>query len=74
MFLRMFRKQWQDLQWIRIGELTHNSAVVFGDNIEPNDIKQGSLGDCYYMSALAVLTMRQQDLQKCLVTKNYNEL
>jgi hypothetical protein len=40
--------------WKRIPELVNN-PVLFDNKIEPNQVIQGSLGDCYFLSAIAAL-------------------
>lgn len=41
--------------WKRPREIYDGPFHIFYDNIEPDDIKQGSLGDCYFLSALSSL-------------------
>lgn len=51
---------WNEIEWIRANEITElndeeGALSVFAGGIQPNDIKQGLLGDCYYLSVLAAL-------------------
>ena len=42
--------------WRRGHEFLGDKMEVFEGIIEPADIKQGALGDCYLLSSLAVLS------------------
>jgi calpain-15 len=37
---------------------------IFADGITPNDILQGGLGDCYYLSSLSVLAEKENRIKK----------
>jgi len=43
----------KDVHWFRATELNLNSKPKLFDGIEPADIMQGSLGDCWLLAALA---------------------
>jgi hypothetical protein len=40
--------------WKRIPDIIKNAEFV-SDRIEPNDILQGSIGDCYFLSAISAI-------------------
>ncbi|CAK8686231.1 unnamed protein product [Clavelina lepadiformis] len=64
-------------QWLRPSEIKadeHSSPwKVFQDNPQPSDIKQGILGNCWFLSGLSVLAERPDLLKHVMVTKETNE-
>jgi len=59
------------LVWKRIEEMYPGDKKVF-DSIEPNDIKQGMLGDCYFLSSLSALAENAQRIQRMFDTADYD--
>jgi calpain-15 len=53
--------------------LIKEKQCLFDSGIEPNDIKQGELGDCYYLSSLSVLAEYPKMIERLFETKEYNE-
>lgn len=45
---------------------------IFYESIEPNDIRQGSLGDAWFLSALATLAERPALVERLFITKEVN--
>ena len=45
-----------------------NSPEVFFKKIEPDDIKQGQLGDCWFMCALASLAEMSHLVERLFIT------
>lgn len=42
------------VQWIRASKLSDSGVVLF-DKIEPNDVAQGSIGNCWLMASISAL-------------------
>jgi calpain-15 len=51
----------------RISEILSHEPTVF-DDINPNDIQQGALGDCYFLSALSALAETPSRVMSLFIT------
>ena len=62
-------------EWRRATDWPSARSMVpelFKDGIDPNDIKQGMLGDCYFVAALATLAEWPDRVRKIFVTTKAN--
>ena len=76
--IQEIKDQWEKIEWIRaenITELNDNDEQlkVFQGKIEPNDIKQGALGDCYFLSSLSVTSERPERISNLFITQDVNK-
>lgn len=64
---------WKDMKfrWIRMHEL-YNSPKIFKDRIESSDIKQGSLGTCYFLAGLSALSESPKRIANLFLTRKIN--
>ncbi|GAX78084.1 hypothetical protein CEUSTIGMA_g5526.t1 [Chlamydomonas eustigma] len=66
----------QEIEWKRVEEICarggQHGAKLFSGKIEPADICQGQLGDCWLMSALACLADTEGAIQRAFTTKEFN--
>jgi len=55
--------------WKRLRDIVSSgNPVLFKDDVTVTDVKQGSLGDCWLVSSLSVLSQKPEILKRCLVT------
>ena len=62
-------------EWRRATEWLSASSMepeLLKDGIDPNDIKQGMLGDCYFVAALATLAEWPDRVRKLFVSDTTN--
>ena len=50
-----YKNQFDQLRWLRPKDIFKNQPYTLFADVNPNDILQGSLGDCYFLCALASL-------------------
>lgn len=60
------------IEWKHITDLL-SSPVLFENKIEPADIMQVSLGNCYFLSAIAALTENPSFIESLFLTKDVNQ-
>lgn len=53
--------------WKRLRAILPAGELV-KDGVDSTDIKQGQIGDCYYVSALSVVALQPERLFRCLVS------
>ncbi|OWF40157.1 calpain-D-like [Mizuhopecten yessoensis] len=69
------RKEGSNPQWRRCNDISsgnpHEKWLVYQEKPVPDDIEQGYLGNCWYLSALAVLAERKELMDKIILTKTF---
>ena len=63
-------------EWTRASDFPNAddyAPEIFRDGISPNDIKQGMLGDCYFVAALASLAEWPHRVEKIFASTRANE-
>jgi len=64
------RSKMDKYRWLRAHTIFHEQEYhVFTGGIEPNDIAQGDLGDCYFLSALSALAEFPHRIKHAFETK-----
>ena len=62
---------WQDINWKKASSIV-SKCRLFDDSILPNDIKQGKLGDCYLLAAIAALAEQPQRILNLFLIQKEN--
>ena len=63
---------YRSLAWKRAKDI-YKQPKVFSGGIEPNDINQGSLGDCYFLAVLSSLAEFPERIMDMFVTQSIND-
>lgn len=71
-------EEWSGFTWIRASDIEElndeeGQLAVFADDVTPSDIKQGLLGDCYFLSVLSALAEVPERITKLFLTDRLNE-
>lgn len=61
------------IEWKRAPEIFGKHILLFDEKIECSDIKQGNLGNCYFLSALAALTEFPKLIYQIFRSKEINQ-
>jgi len=64
-------QMFNSFKWKRANEI-FNPVAVFTGGVDPNDINQGQLGDCYYLAALSSLAEFEDRVKALFITKEIN--
>ena len=61
---------WEKYNWSRVEDILNSKNYqVFEDGISPDDIIQGSIGDCYFLSAVGSLCKFSRYIDRLFLTK-----
>ena len=67
------KDEWKKIEWIRATEIPElnddeGELKVFANKVEPNDIKQGGLGDCYFLSVLSCTAEKGYRIRRIFIS------
>lgn len=70
-------EEWSTFEWVRATEIPElnddeGHLQIFAQNIEPIDIRQGGLDDCYFLSVLSVLAETSERIRKLFISDQVN--
>ena len=65
--------KWSRVTWRTPTEFWGSGFEVFQGSVEPNDIKQGQLGDCYFLSTLSAMAEWPKRIEDLFPEKKANE-
>lgn len=62
-----------DVIWRRAGDFTHSGRMqLFADTVDPKDICQGALGDCWLLAAMACMAEHEGAIHSLFYTRERN--
>ena len=67
------REKWRDFSWRRPKDVWSEGEFCLYDKIDVNDIQQGLLGDCYFLSCLSAIAEEPSRIKRIFVTQETNE-
>lgn len=62
------------IKWCHPREFLSSNNIALFNNVQAADIKQGNLADCYFLSALCVLTEKQKIIMRLFHRSNDNSI
>lgn len=69
-----FKNSYSKYSWKRLSDLKGKGKLqIFDANIEPADISQGALGDCYFLSTLSVIAEKPNRIRNLFVDEKVND-
>jgi calpain-15 len=60
--------EWERFTWVRLSDLFKDNRMEIFDDIQPDDIMQGNLGDCYFLSALSAIAEVPERIKRLFIT------
>jgi len=60
--------------WKRPKDIFNGDIHVFDEGINPCDVHQGALGDCWLLSALSSMADFPEEIKKLFITPHYDEM
>lgn len=67
------RAKWADFTWRRPKEVWTDGDFCLYNQIDANDIQQGLLGDCYFLSCLSAIAEDPERIKRIFITQETNE-
>lgn len=68
------KKNFEKMTWMRLTDMEGGEkACIWKNKVEPNDVQQGGIGDCYYLVGLSTLCQYPQIIENIFLTKEVNQ-